>query len=273
MTFFPPVMYSFYLILLSIIRILGVIIFLDYYRKEGHIRFLALTVGFLLLAFSPLTEFLILDLTDVTIYNFIFFISEIFSTLGIYMLALVFFAYVSDYDRKIEVFLGALISLGLLIVHFVVPIDIAYIVVQIIQLMIIGGVFYHAIFKRTRFLALASNSIYFFIFIAVLIVFNLVLSILPSNLELEVILSLSAISVSAFGIFIYVHLEYTLLLTQKYLLKDDYSHKLAQILQAIMGRVEYAKGNIKSEEVESQLNEAMEDCTKGSNLLYKIREL
>jgi len=96
---------------------------------------------------------------------------------------------------------------------------------------------------------------------------------LPSNLELEVILALSTVSLSAFGIFIYVHLEYTILLTQKYLLKDDYSHKLAQIMQAIMGRVEFAKGNIDSKEVQSQLNEAMEDCVNGSNLLYKIREL
>jgi hypothetical protein len=266
-------MYSFYLILLSIIRFLGALIFLDYYRKEKLIRFIALAGGFTFLALSPLVEFFILDLSDLDLYNLIFLMSEVFSTLGVYLLALVFFAYVSHYDRKIEVIIGALISIGIFISYFVVSIDIAYIVVQVIQFIIVVSVFFHAVLKRDRFLELASNSIYFFLFIAILIVLNLGLSILPSNLELEIIVSLSTISLSVFGVFIFVHLEYTLLLTQKYLLKDDYSHKLAQILQTIMGRVEFAKGNIDSKEVESQLNEAMEDCTKGRNLLYKIREL
>jgi hypothetical protein len=266
-------MYSFYLILLSIIRFLGAFIFFDYYRKEKHLRFIALTGGFLFLALSPLIEFMILDLSNIAQYNFIFLLSEISSTLGIYLLALIFFAYVSDYNRKIEVLLGAIISVGLIFLYVVVSFDITYIFVQIIQLIIIGSVFFHAILNRTRFLSLARNSIYLFILIAILIVFNLLMTIFTSNIELEIVLSLSTITLSVFGIFIYVHLEYTLVLTQKYLLKDNYSHNLAQILQAIMGRVEFAKGNVNSTEVESQLDKVIEDCTKGSNLLYKIREL
>jgi signal transduction histidine kinase len=266
-------MYVYYLVLLSIIRFLGVIIFFDFYRKERRIRFIAQTGAFLFLAMSPLIEFFILDLSDIELYNFIFLISEIFSILGIFILALIFFDYVSDYDKKIELAIGTLISTGLILLYFVVPFDFLYLIIQFILLVIIASVFVHAIYNRTRFLTLTSNSIYFFIVIAILIVFNLLLSIDPFILELEILLSLSTISLSAFGIFIFVHLEYTLLLTQKNLLKDNYSHKLAQILQAIMGRVELAKRDVDSMDVESHLNEAMDDCTKGSNLLYKIREL
>jgi hypothetical protein len=266
-------MYAYYLALLGIIRLLGVIIFIDYYRKENRFRFLVLTSAFFFLAMSPLIELIILDLSDIALYEFIFLISESFAILGIYLLALIFFDYVSEYDKKFELVIGVLLSIVLIVLYFVLPFDFVNLVGQFIILIIILLVFYHAIYNRTRYLELTSNSIYFFMLLAVLIFSNVILSNFPSSLELEIIVSLSSISISIFGIFIYVHLEYTLLLTKKNLLKDDYSHKLAQILQAIMGRVEFAKGNVDSEEIESQLNEAMEDCAKGSNLLYKIREL
>jgi hypothetical protein len=72
-----------------------------YYRKEKHLRFIALVGGFIFLALSPLIEFFILDLTDIALYDFVFLLSEISSTLGISLLVLTFFAHVSEYDRKI----------------------------------------------------------------------------------------------------------------------------------------------------------------------------
>jgi hypothetical protein len=266
-------MYAYYIGLLSIIRFLGVIIFIDYYRKEKRLRFLVLTVAFLFLAASPLIELIIIDLSDIALYEFIFLISETFAILGIYLLALIFFDYVSEYDKKYEMVIGAFLSIVLLLLYFILPFDVVDLIGQIIILMILLLVFFHGIYNRTRYLKLTNNSVYFFMLMAISIIFNVVLSNFPSSLELEIIVSLSSISISTFGIFIFVHLEYTLLLTKKNLIKDNYSHKLAQILQAIMGRVEFAKGNVNPKEVESQLNEAMEDCKKGSNLLYKIREL
>ena len=67
MSFFPHFMYSYYLILLGIIRLLGVIIFFDYYRKEKRLRFLVLTSAFFFLALSPLIELIILDLSDIVL--------------------------------------------------------------------------------------------------------------------------------------------------------------------------------------------------------------
>lgn len=66
-----------------------------------------------------------------------------------------------------------------------------------------------------------------------------------------------------------IHLEHNVSVYNKNLLKDKYSHNLAQILQLIVGNIDLYKLN----KQETQIEAAFDAAFDGGKLLERIREL
>ena len=72
---------------------------------------------------------------------------------------------------------------------------------------------------------------------------------------------------------LFIHLEYGITFTQKYGLKDKYSHNLGNIMQAISGAAFLINDNLDENQV-LELKDLIQSKTKeASNLIDEIREL
>jgi hypothetical protein len=145
--------------------------------------------------------------------------------------------------------------------------------VQIFNLFLILITIVHIIRKWGVLAKLADNSGYFFIISAFIIMINLSVSFIGESPETEFLQYTANVAISLLSVFIFVHLEYNRLSIQKYLLKDDYSHSVAQILQSLIGKLETSQRQGDNEEAKTLIDEAIEDCLRVGDQLTKIRKI
>ncbi len=79
--------------------------------------------------------------------------------------------------------------------------------------------------------------------------------------------------VTLLGLMLFLHLEQGIYLKKKNLLKDDYSHKIGNILQIIMGAGAAIKMITDSNEINTTTDLILEQSEEAGELIKKIREM
>ena len=265
--------YHFILGSLILLRLFGVIVFLDFYKKQRGRRFLVLAFAALCYAISPTLDLLIQAIKESEMYNFIFFISDLFAALSFLIFIFVFFRYTStDTSRYLWIF--AFVSILLLGLSYpLVQLELGLLLITLLDIIFVLITIGHIVRKWNLLTQLAENSAYFFFVSSLIIFLNLVVGLIEETPETVFIHYASNITISIFAVFIFVHLEYNRLSIQKYLMKDKYSHAVAQILQILVGRLETVLTNKDTSEAKVLIEGAIEDCLKVGDQLSTIRKI
>ncbi len=266
--------YEFILIILILSRVIGGIIFLDFYRSQKLVKFLQLALGCFLFASSPLIEFLLIRLTiNSLFYEFFYIFSEILVVIAIYLFIRVFFQYISLPEAKKKCTICLFIVVVPVIFFPFLSFEIVYNIIQVEIFLLILIVSLYIFQNQNELARLSSHSTRLFLTVAILVFLNLISSLFTSNDLIILIKHITNIILSSFGLFVFIYFEYTLTLKQKSALKDEYSHSLSQITHTLLCRFEYILLNPGSENIKSEVIEAKNDCKKISELVSHIREI
>jgi hypothetical protein len=79
--------------------------------------------------------------------------------------------------------------------------------------------------------------------------------------------------VTLLGLMVFLHLEQGMYLKKENLLKDNYSHKIGNILQIIVGAGATIKARSDSKDVNSSIDLILERSEEAGELINKIREM
>ncbi|MHA2112254.1 MAG: hypothetical protein ACW98W_12290, partial [Candidatus Hodarchaeales archaeon] len=83
----------------------------------------------------------------------------------------------------------------------------------------------------------------------------------------------SVVAVTLLGLMVFLHLEQGIFLKKQNLLKDDYSHKIGNILQIIVGAGTTIKAFSDSAEVKSSTDLILQRSEEAGELIKRIREM
>ncbi len=265
--------YHFVLGSLILLRLFGFVIFFDFYRKNQEIRFLILSLAILTYAFSPVIDLFIQDIQGTSTYNFLFFISELATSLALILFLFVFFRYTTT-ETSTKAWLTILVSILIIAISYpIVHLDLGILLIRGLNLVLIIITILHIIRKWEILTNIADNSAYFFFVSSIAIIIVLIVGTVGDSPETDFIQYVLNVGISFLAIFIFVHLEYNRLSIQKFLMKDDYSHSVAQILQVLIGRLETSQLQHNTEEAKMLIEQAIEDCLRVGDTLTKIRKI
>ena len=265
--------YHFILGSLILLRLVGFVIFFDFYRKNKELRFLILSFATLAYSLSPFMDLFIQNIQGTTTYDFLFYLSELTTSLALLLFIFVFFRYTTTKTSK-KPWVESFISIVLLVLLYpIIQLELGFLLIQIINLMLIVVTIVHIVRKWEVLTKLADNSAYFFFISALVIIINLIVTTVGDSPETDFLEYVSNVAISLLAVFIFVHLEYNRLSIQKYLMKDDYSHSVAQILQVLIGRLETSQKHHDVDEAKVLIEQAIEDCLRVGDQLANIRKI
>ncbi|MHA1974041.1 MAG: hypothetical protein ACTSW1_13665, partial [Candidatus Hodarchaeales archaeon] len=275
--------YPFFLLSLAFIRILGGIVFLDFYNKYRKTRFMVLTIAFSLFALNPFLQFgmpsLKLMLSHASTYSpeipLIFIASEVITTIAVYLFVMVFYNYSVEINKKYALIGSIIVVIPIILLYPFVDFTIIFYITQSMDLVLLISIVPYIIKYRRELSEIASNVPLFFLSNLGIAIVNLLVTLPIFDFEMiPVIELLTRIGMSFMTPFVFIHLEYNLIALEKFKLKDKYSHNLAQILQMSALRLYMInKKTEKSDELQLQLDALESDHDKINELLTLIRSI
>ncbi|MFQ5981480.1 MAG: hypothetical protein ACE5OZ_25330 [Candidatus Heimdallarchaeota archaeon] len=271
--------YHVIVLIIAVTRFIGSTMFLDFYLKHKHKRFLVLTLGFILWALNSALQFFLPTLDSLidepTSHSweikFVFILSEIFLSVGAFLFAIVLMNYSTALNERL-VWLGLLPIIAIPLVLFpILTFEETFYATQIIDFIIVICLIPYIVWYRKPLQKIASNVPLFFLLLIVVAVLNFVSTVLIVE---ELIELPTRVAISFMLPFAFLHLEYNLLAAEKAKMKDKYSHNLSQLLQMVIGRI-YLITNTEelSDKMRTGLEDIQADCIRISELIKLIREL
>ncbi|MHA1227087.1 MAG: hypothetical protein ACTSR2_10510 [Candidatus Hodarchaeales archaeon] len=256
---------------LILIRLMGLFVFLDFYRKERHRRFFILVFAILAYATAPIIDLSIQNLTQIELYNYFHFLSELVISISLILFIYVFIQYISNEFTISTLIIGILIIILIGIIYPIVKYEMAIIMLQILNFTLVVITVFFILKKWHVLKQLADNSGYFFIlagFIIILSLFFTIILIVFNSPDIQFIEYLLDLAISFIGTFVFLQLEYNKLSIQRYKMKDDYSHSLTQLVQVLLGQLE-----LLSLIEDKDKDKSQQYIDTGKNYCYKIGEL
>ena len=263
--------HDFYLISLILLRLIGTVVFIDFYLRQRYLRFLFLILASLLLTISPLVDIILPQ--DSLMYKPVLILSEVVVLIAIFFYVSIFFNYIKQYSKKNHLIILTIITILPVISYLLVDFEPTFILIQIEAGIIISSIFPFAIINRKKLIVMSSNSLYFFIISGLLVLTNLFLSIINFIIDVKFAMDLTTIMITFFVFLVFIHLEYNLIAVHKFIMKDNYSHNMTQYLQLLVGRLHLASHTNDQEKVIELIDQMMEDCDEMKNLIYQIRRI
>ncbi|MHA1215388.1 MAG: hypothetical protein ACTSPG_08820 [Candidatus Hodarchaeales archaeon] len=283
MIIFNDESYPFFLLTLAFIRILGGIVFLDFYHKYKKTRFLALTVAFTLFASTPAIQLTMPHLESLIqyTYNFpplipiIFIFSELLTTIGVYLFVIVFFNYFSRINKKHSLLVLGVIIVSVLILYPLLDFRNVFYFTQFLDLVLVLSIIPIIFNYRRPMKEIASNLPLFLMSNVIMAVINIAVTLPIFDFDLIPVLELlTRVGLSFITPFVFIHLEYNLIALEKFRLKDKYSHNLAQLLQIAAVRLYVInKQTVVNDDLQIQLHGLETDHEKINDLLTLIRSI
>ncbi|MCK4849185.1 MAG: hypothetical protein KAT16_09180 [Candidatus Heimdallarchaeota archaeon] len=199
-----------------------------------------ITSAFTLFSITPAIQFLLptqnallnVISTDQGIFELLFILSEILTTIAVLGFVLVTMSYVTDVNHKLALMIIFAIALIPTLAFFLDFFELAFFTIQVSNFLIIASLI-PLVFKKWDFFQKFTQNTPIFILVALLVALsNIIFTFLDSNLMiwLEIV---TRMSISFIVPFVLINLEYNLIAAQKFQLKDKYSHDLAQVLQKL----------------------------------------
>ncbi len=267
--------YIFILMVLSLIRFIGGIIFLDFYFNHRNRRFILITTAFILFSLTPLIQVFLPSQNDLE-QNIrgdfspdLFLFSELLTLIGVYLFAVVAYNYVYKINERLVIVLSVPIVAIPVILNFFFSFAEMFLIIQAIMSFITLCIVPLVIKKWEVFKRIANNAPVFIAITLVIAVSNNTLTFFDSDITILLEL-LTRISLSFVLPFVFVNLEYNIIAIQKFQLKDKYSHDLGQLLQLISGFAYLIESGQDISKNSEKMNQIMKEINE---LLELIREL
>ncbi|MFX0092673.1 MAG: hypothetical protein ACFFBD_13000 [Candidatus Hodarchaeota archaeon] len=275
----PPTIYLYFA--LTLLRIICLVVFIDFYFKLKHQRFKILIFGWFIYILSPICAILSFIPPEGALAQLLYLFYGILASVGAFYIMLGFVMYF----RNIHFIVYSSVGLALLIVPIVLsfffPQEIAMGFALFAQFLVIVVAMFFVVKHRKLIKTAAGNSYYWVVAIVLVASLNVLAyaiffvertfyqtnELFPYGLGFT-------IGTSAVITLFFLNFEHNVSLKAKELLKDKYSHNLANILQNVLGNIDLAlTSQLSDEEVQTSLNEAKENSIKAKNLIFQIRNL
>ncbi|MHA2238878.1 MAG: hypothetical protein ACXAB2_10980 [Candidatus Hodarchaeales archaeon] len=275
------------LIVNIISRLIGAIVAFDMFTKTKENRHFQQLVGwiFLLLsAFSPLGITLTQDLFIVNLFRII---NVICLNIGLYLLITGLSMYFTKYPRNIIVSALLTIIIVPIFVFILLDVSIAVNISVFFQFLIIMSFLTQVYSNRKEIKNILQYSYGLIVLLMILLVGYIIVNIyvitsVPDYSyglfmitdSIAIMANYASVAmVTLLGLMLFLHLEQGIYLKKKNLLKDEYSHKIGNILQIILGAGTTIKALSDSREVDASTNLILERSEEAGELIRKIREM
>lgn len=277
------------LIIYIICRFVGVVISIDMYYKSRNNRHFMQLAGWIALLFSASIPFGLSFTQSFFIADFIYIISGILLNIGLYLLLSGFSLYFRKFNRnRIIIFIFVALIIPILTLIFF-DLNIAGSISTVFQIAIIINFLTSIYTNLNDFKKLLQYSYalivillisIFIYFISTIVVSTLMRShghyygIYISNDIIPIITNFSSASMlTLVGIILFLHLEHGINLQQNFLLKDDYSHKIGNILQVIMGAGTNLSRESDPEKIKTNSDIILRKSEEAGELVKEIRKI
>ncbi|NHJ02483.1 MAG: hypothetical protein EAX86_10135 [Candidatus Heimdallarchaeota archaeon] len=268
----PPSWIILYLFTLTLTKLTGFILFFNYFLRLNQSRFLLVSLGWLISILGAGLFLISMYSTIPEIISLTYVISSISMSWGILAIGVGIMSYFQPVKKEIFAIGTAVFILLPIIVFFTSEKGFAGMLTTIEQLIVYLFMIFEGIKHRNRVLEFSRGS-YALYMTGVTLSFLSTISIMiagSSFSELIVIIYFGLdIWLSVVLILFLIHLEHNISLREKFLLKDAFSHEMAQLLQLAVAHLDL--GLLSNEKTEyEQVNTTLQ---KASDLLIRIRKL
>jgi hypothetical protein len=270
-----------------IIRFVGAIVSLDMYSKTRDSRHFLQTIGWVFLFISGFFPFGITFTHELFVANLFLVSTVVGLNIGLYLLLTGLAIYFSLFLRKIIV--ASLLAIIIIPVSLFILTDAqtAINISVLFQFLTITVFLTLAYSSRNEIKTLLQYSYSLLVLLIVgLIVFLLVHFYIITSVpdySYGLYMSTDSVAIMAFysaaaaisllGLMLFLHLEQGIYLKTKDILKDDYSHKIGNILQIVVGATTSIKGQSESNEIQTTADLILERSEEAGELITKIREM
>ena len=268
-------------------RLIGTMVSMDMYSKTKERRHLLQVLGWIILSISGFLPFGITLTQDLFIVNLFRFSSVVSIDIGVYLLITGLSMYFVSYPRNMIV--GGFITIITAPILVFVLFD-GYIAISIsvfIQFLIMLAFLILVYSNLNEIKKILQYSYGMIVFLTLFLIFYIlvyvyVISFVPdynyglyTSTDSIAIMAYytAAIMVTLLGLMVFLHLEQGIYLKKKNLLRDDYSHKIGNILQIIMGAGSTIKAYSDVNEVNKNTDLILERTEEAGELIKKIREM
>ncbi len=280
--------FIFSIIVLTIVRLIGVGVGLDFFLGTRRQRFLAQILGWSISSLAGFCHLFSFLLEDVLLKELSFLLFSIFTSVGVFLITVSIMLYFKEATIKV-VFLicSGLVCIPILL-YFFLSLDIAVNFSLYSSYLIVAGIYFLGLTEKAKFKQEVGASIrWFYTIIIVGILQVLVILLLTFQgynlgvydvhfLDDFVILvnNTMSIGILAVTVVLLIHLENSRSERYNYRLKDKYSHDLGNIIQVIVGGMQLVESNqITDAEKRKTLLLINQKCEEGAELIHEIRNL
>jgi hypothetical protein len=260
-----------YIVCLSLVHITGFTIFLGYYLSRKKFRYYIFAAGWLFNLIGTIVFLIPFYGTDINLIRISGIISGVLVTVGIFYIARGLLSHFLTVKRYINTMISIVIVLVPLVVYFfdrrlASDINSFEQILVYAFLLIIGIVYRNKILQYSR----VSYGLYI-IGTSLSLLISLLIQIPEYQVqEFPVLFHFTMqIWLAIVLILFLIHLEHSILEKEKYILKDRYSHDMAQYIQLAMGNLDLIK-ETNNPVLFSKLQGNLNDT---SELLRQIREI
>ena len=270
------------LIFVLLIRVLGFIISLEFFKNLKDTKFIKLILGWCFWIVGGAINLSAQFVSQVAIYEILILFNTIFSAMGDLFLLVGILSYFGKISNKIFISLNLLFILGPILAYFFYFYREIIGIISVIRFSLIILFTVYPLIRRHKFQEILSAKTYnWFLFVAVflyayIIDYFFLISQGKANggivnaHPMELILYFFLLNAVTMMIVILVlHIEYDLTNLQRFELKDTYSHDLGNILQVI-----YSAAEIMKKDQNFEMLEVIEEhLNKAAYLIKEIRKL
>ncbi len=268
-------------------RFIGAIVTLDMFSKSKERRHFLQLLGWIFLLNSAISPFGTTLTQDLFISNLFLITNVVSLNIGLFLLITGLSMYFITYPRNIVV--------GMLIIIIIIPIFVFILLDVLIAINI--SVFFQFLIILIFLTIVYSNRkeiknilqysygliVLLMIFLTSYVIVNVYIITSVSDYTYGLYMSTDIIAIIAYyasvamvtllGLMVFLHLEQGIFLKKKNLLTDDYSHKIGNILQIIMGAGSTIKAYSESKEVNVATDLILERSEEAGELIKKIRKM
>ncbi|MFX1419981.1 MAG: hypothetical protein ACFE9N_13770 [Promethearchaeota archaeon] len=276
----------FSMFLLVLIRLIGVIVSVNFYYESKSNTYISFTIGWSFWVIAGIFALLSGIVNNQAIENLFLIINYIFGPLAIYFLGSGLSSYYIELFLKKNMLISVILIVLPLIFYFTLGIVIIGLYARISQFFGIIAIFLLPFLRYDSFKKRIGKSIkwyYLTCFSIILYIPLTILSMITSGYsgsfqsqDIMIIIGgyTSIIIMTILVIAFIIHLEYTITTKQQYQLKDKYSHNLGNIMQVIYSSADLFKKIVKLEDIDkNKLDLIEEKCKEASKLINEIRNL
>jgi hypothetical protein len=268
-------------------RFIGAIVSSDMYSKTKDNRHFLQVIGWIFLLISGFLPFGMTITQDLLIVDILRISNVISLNIGLYLLITGLSMYFTLYPRNIVIGTLLMITIAPIVVFILFDVFIAINISVFFQFLIIT-IFLALVYSNRREIKVILQYSYglillLMIFLIVYVLVYIFAIIRVPDYSYGLYMSTDSIAIMAYytsvvavtllGLMVFLHLEQGMYLKKENLLKDNYSHKIGNILQIIVGAGAAIKAGSDSKDVNSSIDLILERSEEAGELINKIREM